>query len=403
MITVGEAREIIQSKLGRFGTEAIDTKTASGRILQQDIRTDRPLPPYHRVTMDGIAIRFDSYDSGNKAFTIEGVAAAGAAQLTLKNDNHCLEVMTGAVLPHNTDTVIRYEDVSINDQIAVLEDIAITKQQNVHFQGSDRSEGDIVVRAGTVISPIEIGIAASTGHSTLHVSKHPKVAIISTGDELVNIEDSPQPYQIRRSNVHMIQTALDDLHISSKRYHLLDNYEEVVRSLKDLVQTYDVLILSGGVSKGKFDFLPKALDELGVSKLFHKIKQRPGKPFWFGELEGQCTVFALPGNPVSSFMCTMNYILPWFSSSLNKQSNIDTYAILGCDIQFKPDLTYYPIVQLRSSNEGELLADPVNNNGSGDFASLADGNAFLELPRGKNIYDKGSVFRCLIYRNIYNS
>lgn len=403
MITVSEAREIIQSRLVQFGSEAIETTTASGRILQQDIKTDRPLPPYHRVTMDGIAIRFDSYDSGHIAFKIDGVAAAGSAQLTLKNDNHCLEVMTGAVLPQNTDTVIRYEDVDIQDQLAVLHDITITKQQNVHFQGSDRSEGEIVVTAGTVISPIEIGIAASTGHSTLLVSAHPKVAIISTGDELVNIEESPHTFQIRRSNVHMIQTALDDLHISSIRYHLLDNYDEVVRSLKNLVQTYDVLILSGGVSKGKFDFLPKALDELGVSKLFHKIKQRPGKPFWFGELEGQCTVFALPGNPVSSFMCTMNYILPWFSSSLNRQTKVDTHAILSSDIQFKPDLTYYPIVQLKSSDKGELLADPVNNNGSGDFASLADGNAFLELPRGQNLYEKGSIFRCLIYRNIYNS
>ncbi len=403
MITVNEAREIIQSKLVQFGTESIDTKQALGRILQQDIKTDRPLPPYHRVTMDGIAIRFDSYQSGKTQFKIEGVAAAGSAQHTLVDDNNCLEVMTGAVLPKNTDTVIRYEDVEIKDQLAVLHDITITNQQNVHFQGSDRSEGQTVVKSGTIMSPIEIGIAASTGHSTLLVSQHPKVAIISTGDELVNIEDSPEPYQIRRSNVHMIQTALADLLISATRYHLHDNYDEVVSSLKDLVQTYDVLILSGGVSKGKFDFLPKALDELGVSKLFHKIKQRPGKPFWFGELDGQCTVFALPGNPVSSFMCTVNYILPWFSASLKRQASQDTYAVLSADIQFKPDLTYYPIVKVMSNEKGSLLAEPINNNGSGDFASLADGNAFLELPRGKTRYTAGNAFRCLFYRKIYNS
>lgn len=403
MITVNEARAIIQSKVVQFGTESIDTKEALGRILQQDIKTDRPLPPYHRVTMDGIAIRFDSYQSGKTQFKIEGVAAAGSAQYTLMGDDHCLEVMTGAVLPKNTDTVIRYEDVDIKDQLAVLHDIKVTNQQNVHFQGSDRSEGQTVVKSGTIISPIEIGIAASTGHSTLVVSKHPKVAIISTGDELVNIEDSPEPYQIRRSNVHMIQTALADLLISSTRYHLLDNYDEVVSSLKDLVQKYDVLILSGGVSKGKFDFLPKALDDLRVSKLFHKIKQRPGKPFWFGELEGQCTVFALPGNPVSSFMCTLNYILPWFSTSLRRQASQDTYAILSADIHFKPDLTYYPIVKVKSNERGALLAEPINNNGSGDFASLADGNAFLELPRGQNLYKKGNAYRCILYRNIYNS
>lgn len=402
MITVEEARDIIRSKKGQFGTTSIDTTAALGRILQQDIKTDRPLPPYHRVTMDGIAIQYDSFTSGRNQFKIEAVAAAGSAQLTLQDKNNCIEVMTGAVLPIACDTVIRYEDVDIENDTAKLHDINLVKEQNIHFEGSDRPQANVVVRSGSVMTPVEIGIAASTGHTTLDVSEHPRVAIISTGDELVNIDQSPAPYQIRRSNVHMIQTALAAVHIDSSRYHLADDYDAVRQALEKLVKEYDVLILSGGVSKGKFDFLPKALAELGVTKLFHKIKQRPGKPFWFGELEQQCTVFALPGNPVSSFMCTVNYVLPWFALSLEKQESTEQYAVLAEDIHFKPDLSYFPIVKLRSTTDDLCLAEPVNNNGSGDFASLADGNAFLELPRGQDLYKKGSIYRCLIYKNINN-
>lgn len=402
MITVNEARAIIQSKKAMFGTELIDTKESLGRILRQNIKADRPLPPYHRVTMDGIAIQYESFQAGINQFQIEGTAAAGSAQLSLHQKNNCIEVMTGAVLPLNCDTVIRYEDMDIDNGVATLHDISLVKEQNVHFQGSDRPLGQVVVQPGTIISPVEIGIAASTGHASLEVSKLPKVAIISTGDELVNIDVQPEPYQIRRSNVHMIQTALAGIQINSSRFHLADQYNEVLEALQKLVKDFDVLILSGGVSKGKFDFLPGALDELGVTKLFHKIKQRPGKPFWFGELENQCTVFALPGNPVSSFMCTVNYVLPWFALGLERQVSSELYASLNSDIQFKPDLTYYPIVKLRCNKDGTYRADPINNNGSGDFASLTDGNAFLELPQGQDIYSAGSVYRCLVYKRLYN-
>lgn len=398
MITVKEAREILHSQIKHFGIEPISLQESLGRVLAQNILTDRPLPPYHRVTMDGIAIKFDSYASGRREFAIENIAPAGAAQLTLVNPDSCIEVMTGAVLPIGTDTVIRYEDLDIEPEIIKLKDISISFQQNIHFKGSDRPEQEIVIKSDMAISQAEIGIAASTGYDMVDVWKLPSVAIISTGDELVDIDQTPEPYQIRKSNVHMIQASLQHLNINAERYHIDDDYNAVLAKLKELLNNYDVLILSGGVSKGKFDYLPKAFNELGVQKLFHKIKQRPGKPFWFGTLPDNCTIFALPGNPVSSFMCTINYVLPWLRSSLNNKTNEDVFAVLDTEIEFKPDLSYYPIVQTYFTSTGILKARPVNNNGSGDFASLTDGNAFLELPRGKNVYPADEPYRCLAYR-----
>lgn len=398
MISVTEARQLLESKIKSFGTEQIPLSESYGRILQENIYTDRPLPPYDRVTMDGIAINFKAYQAGILTYPIENVAAAGAPQMRLSNHNSCLEVMTGAVLPENTDTVIRYEDVTIKDGIAIVDHVQFKKDQNVHFKGSDRPQHDCVVKSGTRITQAELGIAASTGYATVTVSKHPTIAIISTGDELVNVDQKPQAYQIRKSNVHMIEASLRSMHINSTRYHIDDEYDEVLSTLKTTLSEYDIIILSGGVSKGKFDYLPRALSELGVDKVFHKIKQRPGKPFWFGTQQDKCIVFALPGNPVSSFMCTINYILPWLEKALRLESTTLPFAKLDSDISFNPDLTYYPIVKTISDKTGTLIGIPVNNNGSGDFASLSDGDAFLELPLGKNLYKAGEIYNCLFFR-----
>ncbi|MEM8895218.1 MAG: molybdopterin-binding protein, partial [Bacteroidota bacterium] len=157
-------------------------------------------------------------------------------------------------------------------------------------------------------------------------------------------------------------------------------------------------VLSGGVSKGKFDFLPQALDEIGVKKHFHRISQRPGKPFWFGSFGDKATVFAFPGNPVSSFMCMQRYFKTWLNHSLQINTLQTPYAVLGDDVHFKPDLTYFLEVKLVFSPTGEILAMPVKGNGSGDLANLVDADAFIELPKGRNDYHKGEKYPILTYR-----
>jgi len=400
MITVEEAKNLIAQTIKDFGTEEVPLDNAIGRVLREELFADRDFPPYHRVTMDGIAIQVESFQSGNRKFKIEGIAAAGAEQMTLQNIDNCLEVMTGAILPNNTNTVIRYEDLDIQNDVATIQVEELKYGKNVHQKGEDRLQFSKVVDANKIISPAEIGVAATIGKALLQVTQLPKVIIISTGDELVNVDQTPLPYQIRKSNVQSLKATLAHHGIQADTAHLNDNMEEILAELKSILEKYEVVIMSGGVSKGKFDFLPEALNTLGVTKLFHKVKQRPGKPFWFGQSPKGATIFALPGNPVSSFMCTQIYFVPWLRSCLQIAEKKTPTAILQRDTIFKPDLVYYLQVKISYNDKGQILAMPIDGNGSGDLANLVEADAFLRIPRGKDLFEEGEVYPVYFYRRI---
>lgn len=398
MISVKEATDIILQHSQDYGIEEVSLVEAVGRLLREDLIADRDFPPYDRVTMDGIAIKYATYAEGQRAFPIEGVIAAGDPKGTLEDATHCVEIMTGAVLPTGADIVVRYEDLAIENGVATVMTEAIKPIQNVHHQGTDRLKGSTIVSSGKLISPGEVGVAATVGKPTLQVAKLPKTAIISTGDELVDVFEQPLAHQIRRSNVYRLRASLKPFHIEADAYHLVDDQAVIEKELRRLLATYDVLLLSGGVSKGKFDFIPAALEALGVAKLFHKIKQRPGKPFWFGKAPSGTLVFALPGNPVSSFMCTQRYFFPWLRKSLGLDPFELPTARLQQAITFKPDLTYLCQVAISYDQEEHLLARPTEGHGSGDLANLVDADAFMELPRGRNVFEAGECFPIFFYR-----
>lgn len=398
MITVAQALEFIKTQYRDFGTESIPLHQSVGRILREDLYADRDFPPYNRVTMDGICLQRKAFAEGRRAFKIEGVAAAGAPQATLSDAAHCMEVMTGSILPHQADVVVRYEDLEIKDGVARVNLEQLGFRQNIHEQGEDRAKGTLVIKKGRAISPAEVGVAATVGKAEILVSRLPKVLIISTGDELVDVQEQPEAHQIRRSNVYRLMTTLHHYGIEAHTAHLDDDLPAIKNALQDFIQQFEVILVSGGVSKGKFDFLPEALEATGVQKLFHKIKQRPGKPFWFGYHPSGPVVFALPGNPVSSFMCTHRYFIPWLKASLSIEEEPFPAACLEEDIAFKPDLTYFAQVKLRYDETGRLLAKAIQGNGSGDLANLVDNDAFVELPRGKELYKKGEVYPVIIYR-----
>jgi molybdopterin molybdotransferase len=398
MITVENALQIIKEHTVDFGVESIPLQSSMHRILRASLQTDRSLPPYDRVTMDGIAIQFDNYQAGQRNFPIAGIAAAGMPKKELKDPTQCLEVMTGSIMPGGVDTVIQYEHMEIKDGVAHLLDKPLVRQQNIHFKGQDRQAGEVVVEMNQKISAAEIGVAASIGKAQIKVAKLPKVMVISTGDELVEIDQQPLPHQIRRSNVYRMQTTLQAYGIQADTDHLLDDKAQIVAKLAEYIQTYDVILLSGGVSKGKFDFLPEALQEIGVRQLFHKIKQKPGKPFWFGQTADQCTVFGFPGNPVSSFLCFHRYFKIWLDLSLCGKTLAVPYAMLTEDVTFKRDLTYFIEVALTYSEEAKIMAHPKKGNGSGDLANLVEADAFVELPRGKNLFKAGEIYPVYIYR-----
>lgn len=391
LISVSKAEEIIFSEKIDFGTEKISINNSLGRVLAEPISADRDFPPFDRVTMDGIAIKFANYEQGNRQFRIQSTQSAGEKIQALLLDNECIEIMTGAILPKNTDTVIRYEDLEIESGFAIIKS-QIREKQNIHFKGEDRKQGEEIIPKNTEIRSAVIAIAASVGEVNLSVKKHPNIAIITSGDELVSIEKTPELHQIRSSNVYAIASLLTKYGIEADKIHISDNLEVTENTIKSALEKYEVLIMSGGVSMGKKDFIPVALENLGVKKLFHKIAQTPGKPFWFGKKEGNL-IFALPGNPVSTFLCMVRYFLPWLHKCLSMSNLNPEFAQLSEDFHIKNSLTYF--LQVKLSNENATVkATPIKGHGSGDFANLIDSNAFMELPAfERNEFKKGEIFR----------
>lgn len=403
MTSVESARNIVNKTALNLGTETIPFLKSLGRVLKEDICADRDFPPFNRVAMDGIAINFEAFHQGIYNYTIEGIQPAGDVQRTLINTHNCYEVMTGAVLPMNCDTVIRYEDLDIKNGVAFITITTVTKGQNVHIRGKDRIKNDLIIEKNTIISAAEIGILATVGKATVKVAKLPKVLIISTGDELVNVDKYPEKHQIRRSNVFTLVSLLNHLNIDADTDHIPDEKPILKHKIATYLKTYDALLFSGAVSKGKYDFLPEVLEELGVQKLFHRISQRPGKPFWFGttndtKINSKTFVFAFPGNPISTFVNCKVYFYEWFYTSTSVKRSIQT-AILGDAVIFKPNLTYFLHVRLKSKY-GHLVAYPVNGNGSGDLASLVEADGFIEIPKSEQTeFKEGETFPVITYRH----
>jgi molybdopterin molybdotransferase len=387
MITFDEALQKVLGRSQNYGDELVELTKSHGRILAETIVADRDFPPFDRSTKDGIAIRFDAFNGQNQTFKIAGVAQAGSPQLVLDDTASCIEVMTGAIIPKNTDTVVMYEHTTKEDEAFIINE-PVKKGQNIHYQASDVRQEEVLLHPGVKITAAEIGVLATVGKATVSVKKLPKVAVISTGNELVDVDKTPLPFQIRKSNSYSLFSLLENEKIEGDIHHLLDEPSAIKQRLEQLIKEYDVLLLSGGVSKGKYDFLPEAFDSLGVEKVFHKVLQRPGKPFWFGKHEqDKTTVFSFPGNPVSTFVNYHLYFKPW----LNKTLGIDTThftVILDEPYTNSTNLTVFIGVTLKLK-EGKLAANTIATTGSGDLLALAKADGFVkvlpkeEIPKGK--------------------
>ncbi len=400
MISVKEATQIVLQHAFRPERQFIPLQEATGLVLDEPLAADRDFPPFDRIMMDGIAIRYADFAAGERRFPVKGVQPAGSPRGALYEAG-CLEVMTGAPLPQGLDTVIPYEDLNLEGGIATLQKDDIHKGQNVHNQGADQQAGASILDAGRIISPAEIGVLATIGKAEVAVRKPPRVTIFSTGDELVPVHENPLPHQIRASNVHTMAAALRPWNVDAHLAHLPDDPAAIRESLEQALATSDAILLSGGVSKGKFDHFPGVLEELGVEKLFYRVRQRPGKPFWFGMDEARsCTVFAMPGNPVSSFMCTQRYFRPWLRKSLGLEPMGYRYLPLAEDHTFRPSLTYFLQVRLENTPDGTWQAWPVPGRGSGDLANLVAAEGFLELPDDRDLFRAGEVFPYISYRTM---
>ena len=399
MLTPAQAEELIGQHLQCLPIESLPLAQCAGAVLRENIYAERDAPPFDRVAMDGIALDSTTVSGGVRRLHIQATQAAGDSPLVLSSRTSCIEVMTGAVLPTGCDCVVAVEEIAIRDGHAELaHGVSVEAGQNVHRRGSDTRQGTLLVNAGVRLRSPEIAIAAAAGMPRIRVSSQPMLAVISTGNELIEPGEPVLPHQVRRSNAYAIVTELrangfqrvaDD--------HIIDDLTDLKRRLKFHLETHDVLVLSGGVSMGKFDLVPKALDDLGVRPVFHKVAQRPGRPMWFGVATSGAAVFALPGNPVSTLVCLRRYVVPALFASLGQTPAATPEKIaLAAPVTVTVPLAFFLPVRLELDDWGRPWAVPQPTNGSGDFTALAGTDGFVELPPGPNTYAKGFITR--LYR-----
>lgn len=395
MLTPADAERLIGQTLSCLPIQSLPVGHTAGAILRENIYAERDQPPFDRVSMDGIALRAADVLAGQRSLTIQGMQAAGDPPGTLLAANHCFEAMTGATLPVGCDCVIPIERLTLTDGIAHIEaDLPVEAGQNVHRRGSDQQQGQLLLAAGTRLSPPDVAVAAGAGMARLQVGQQPAVMIISTGNELIEPGEPILPWQLRRSNAYGIAATLRHhgfAHVADD--HLPDDAQVLQQRLQQHLQSHGVLILSGGVSMGKFDLVPAALAACGVREVFHRIAQRPGKPMWFGAgAQGQA-VFALPGNPVSTMVCLSRYVVPALINVMGAAPGtaVPAKIALAAPINWNSSFTGFVPVKLDTDESGRSWAVAAPHNGSGDFAALAGTVGFVELPPGPAVYPKGFV------------
>src|SRR5690554_5328941 len=388
MIAVDKALALILSTSLPKESELVDLKDALGKVLAEPVTADRDAPPFDRVAMDGIAPQADAL-ALYTGVRIEKMQPAGAERISLVNADGCIEVMTGAILPANTDCVIPYEQIEIKAEMAYPVSLDHPKGRNIHSRGTDAKLGNILLEPGKIISPSMIGVLATVGMAKVKVLKMPKVAVCSTGDELVDIQEQPMSHQIRKSNAAMLEAALQDGGLQPDIFHFADNKDTMATQLEPLVKDYAILLFSGAVSKGKYDFLPAVLEALGMEKIIHGVAQRPGKPFLFGAFP-ESLVFGFPGNPSSTLVCFHTYFKAWLRNHQGL-SSLNHTAVLDQTVEFNRPLTYHLLVTLSLRN-GSLVASPLKNSGSGDLVHLAQADGVISLPPDKEVFRVGENY-----------
>lgn len=392
MLSPAEAEAAIAESVPRLAAQEVLLEDLVGRALRQPIELTRDQPPYDRVTMDGIAFASGAWQQGIRSFRVAGTQPAGAPPLTLPSTTHCIEVMTGATTPNGCDCVIPVEKITTLEGTATLNaGVEPSPWLNIHRRGLDGKAGATVIAPGTLLEAADVAVIASCGYAKVLASQAPRIMVISTGDELKEPGEKVESWQIWRSNSYAVLAALKRHGFMQCAHdHLPDDLELLRRRLERHLQTHDVLVLSGGVSMGRFDFVPQVLRELGVTMIFHNVAQRPGKPMWFGVRADGKAVYALPGNPVSTAICLRRYVIPGLHVAMGAQLRKECVP-LAARYKALPKLTSFIPIKRVSDERGYMQADPHPTQGSGDFISLLGTDGFIELAPQQEGYKAGSV------------
>lgn len=399
MISVNSAEQIIRSHLPKPETEVVHYSRLSGRYLAEDILAKRPQPPFDRVTMDGIAINTLDWnvETQESGFTFQKTQFAGDKPEILER-GHCIEVMTGAVLPLNADCVIPVENITLSENSYTLNsDYADTGKiktgQFIHNKGSDHELNEILVFANTRLNATHIACLISAGYSEARVKCRPAVSIIMSGDELIQPGNEIEAFQIYASNAPALDSLLSSYDFTNTQCHLCDDdHETLERTIKNAIKQSEIVITTGGVSMGKKDLLPEIFEKLGVTCHFHRVAQKPGKPLWFGthgDGQNKTMVFGLPGNPVSALVTTRRYIIPVLIEMMGDKYQKQIVQLQEA-VNFNPELSYFLPVKI-NQQDGKKLADPISFNTSGDTVSLTYSDGFVELNSDKSVFMAGEA------------
>ncbi|MFO1406907.1 MAG: molybdopterin molybdotransferase MoeA [Steroidobacteraceae bacterium] len=391
--TPAEAEARIRDCLRALPVETRPLATLAGAVLAEAIHAERDQPPFDRVTMDGIALASSSWKAGRRRFRIAGIQAAGRPALALESSDDCIEAMTGAVLPSGCDAVIPVERLAYDDGWAeVAGDVSVEPGLNVHGRARDGRAGDRLLGPGTRLGGPEVALIASAGRAEARVHVEPRVAVVSTGDELVDAGRPIEAWQVRRSNPAALRAAL-----ALRGYarvtedHLPDDPTTMRDRLAEHLADHDAVVVSGGVSMGRYDHVPAVLAGLGVREVLHRVAQRPGKPLWFGVTDRGQPVFGLPGNPVSALVCLVRYVAPALAVLSGAAPPKPEWLPLAAGFRVRPPLTHFVPAQLVSSPGQPLAAAARPTDGSGDFIALAGTDGFVELPPGPVDLEPGTL------------
>jgi len=391
MISISEAIQIVISQIAQLPAQEIAIDLSHGRILAEDIVADTDLPPFDRAQMDGYAVRAADVANVPASLRIVGESAAGAGWHHEMKAGEAVRIMTGAPVPTGADAVQQVELTRENDsQVEILAPVELGR--SIVRQASEIKSGETVLRAGEEINAAMIATLASFGYAKVKVSRRPRVAVMATGSELVDVDQKPGQDQIRDSNNYTIEAYATMSNAVVERLPLAgDDTEELKRQISRAAEHTDVLITSGGVSMGVYDFTKAALKELGAEIFFERVALRPGKPTVFARL-GDTLVFGLPGNPVSVSV-TFNLFVRTALRAMQgaKETTLPVeHAVLARNLKGSIDRESYLPATLRTDEKGMLLAQPLKWGGSSDFVSFARATALINLPAGAGIIESGT-------------
>ncbi len=403
MIAFDEAFQLLIREIPDSRVIQVPLEASQGKALAVPVRADLDLPPFKKSLMDGYALRSADVLSPPVELRIVDVAAAGRPSQARLSPGEAIRIMTGAPLPQGADAVQPVERTeSAGDSVVrILE--TVEPGDNIAPQGSEVRKGDVVLEQGRKVGAGEIGVLATFGRTRVEVYEPPRAGIVSTGDEVVEIDQVPEFGQIRNSNTYMLRAQCRDLGVEAEILARAPDDPEKIRAVLRLGLKKDLLILSGGVSMGEYDFIPRILAEEGVKTIFYKTAIRPGKPVLAGRREA-CLVFGLPGNPVSSFVTFELLVRPairkWMGFSGHSLARVQ--AELMEPVTQKPGRRFYkPACTVRS--EGALKVRPIETKGSADLVGFSRANSLLIIEADVTSVDAGSRVDVLLLKELNES